>query len=125
MVCSFHLDLTNFLRKVLATLYSVLDDIEDMGVGFTPSVLAYIPNLVDIRRKQEQNELNVISDNLMKEFGEEVKVLDPFFNRAQLVKSGGQKKSVFDYTSKDFVVLQNQFNEIAHIIKESHYGQRH
>ncbi|MAW07168.1 MAG: hypothetical protein CME61_02680 [Halobacteriovoraceae bacterium] len=114
-----------FSKKGLGHLYSVLDDIEDMGVGFTPSVLAHIPNLVDIRRKQEQNELNVISDNLMKEFGEEVKVLDPFFNRAQLVKSGGQKKSVFDYSSKDFIVLQNQFNEIAHIIKESHYGQRH
>ena len=114
-----------FSKKGLGHLYSVLDDIEDMGVGHIPHVLAHIPNLMDNRRKQEQDELLSIQDELKEDLGEEAaRVLSPFYNRAQLVRSGGQKKSVFDYHSKEYTHLQHQFNEIASLIKESSYGQR-
>jgi chromosome partitioning protein len=114
-----------FSKKGLGHLYSVLDDIEEMGVGHIPQVLAHIPNLMDNRRKQEQDELISISEELREDLGEDAAVvLNPFFNRAQLVRSGGQRKSVFDYQSKEYAYLQNQFNEIASLIKETDYGHR-
>ena len=114
-----------FSKKGLGHLYSVLGDIEEMGVGEAPKVIAHIPNLMDNRRKQEQEELESISGELVEDLGEEhACVVDPFFNRAQLVRSGGQRKSVFDYQSKEFLGLQHQFNELASIIKESDYGHR-
>ena len=114
-----------FSKKGLGHLYSVLGDIEEMGVGEPPKVIAHIPNLMDNRRKQEQEELRSISNELVEDLGEEhACVVDPFFNRAQLVRSGGQRKSVFDYQSKEFLGLQHQFNELASIIKDTDYGHR-
>ncbi len=114
-----------FSKKGLGHLYSVLGDIEDMGVGEAPKVIAHIPNLMDNRRKQEQDELHSISAELVEDLGEEEAiVVGPFYNRAQLVRSGGQRKSVYDYNSKEFMGLQHQFNELAQIIKESEYGHR-
>ena len=79
----------------------------------------------EVLQSQEQEELESISGELVEDLGEEhACVVDPFFNRAQLVRSGGQRKSVFDYQSKEFLGLQHQFNELASIIKESDYGHR-
>ena len=81
-----------FSKKGLGHLYSVLGDIEEMGVGEAPKVIAHIPNLMDNRRKQEQEELESIGGELVEDLGEEhACVVDPFFNRAQLVRSGGDE----------------------------------
>ena len=104
-------------------MYDVLDDIEDMGVTQIPEVLAHIPNLVDGRRKQEVNDLNNIEDHLNEEWNGEFRMVSPFYNRSQLVRSQSQRKSVFDYQSKEFGPLQQQFNELASIMKEWNHGQ--
>ena len=108
----------SFSKKGLGHLYGVLDEIEEMGVPQTPEILAHIPNLVDARRKQEQNDLEEISSELTETFGDEIKILTPFYNRSQLVRSQAQRKSVFDYQSKEYLPLQQQFNEMAAVIKE-------
>lgn len=112
-----------FSKKGLNHLYDVLDDIEDMGVTQIPEVLAHIPNLVDTRRKQEMNDLQQIEEHLNEEWDGEYKMVSPFYNRSQLVRSQSQRKSVFDYQSKEFLPLQKQFNELASIMKEWNHGQ--
>lgn len=112
-----------FSKKGLNHLYDVLDDIEDMGVTEIPEVLAHIPNLVDARRKQEMADLQTIEDHLNEEWDGEFKMVSPFYNRSQLVKSQSQRKSVFDFSSKEFIPLQEQFNELATIMQEWNHGQ--
>jgi len=112
-----------FSRKGLGHFYNVLADIEDMGVTQIPEVLAHVPNLVDVRRKQEGADLARIVEELEDSFGD-AKLVEPFYNRTQLVKSGAQRKSVFDYSSKEFAPLQEQFNHIASIIKDWSYEAR-
>jgi chromosome partitioning protein len=105
----------DFSRKGLEHLDEVLDNINDMGFGNSPRVLAYIPNLVDNRRKQEAADLEEICQQYNKEvLGCEIQ---PFFNRTTLVKAQSQRKSVFDFKSKDFVELQNQFQVLAERIE--------
>ncbi len=101
-----------FSRKGLSHFYEVLGNIEDMGVTETPKVLAHIPNLVDLRRRQEGEDLERIQGELEEEFGTG-SVTEPFINRAPLVRSQAERKSVYDFQSKDFVALQDQFNQIA------------
>ncbi|OUR97299.1 hypothetical protein A9Q84_13315 [Halobacteriovorax marinus] len=103
-----------FSHKGLKHFYQVLEDIDDMGIVEIPEILAHVPNLVDSRRKQEGTDLERISTTL----GEEATIVDPFLNRAQLVKSQAQKKSVFDYSSKEFLPLQSKFSEMATIITD-------
>lgn len=107
-----------FSRKGLSHFYEVLEDVGEMGLTRAPDVLAHIPNMVDLRRKQEAGDLEKISGELTA--GQTVK---PFLNRAQLVKSQAQKKSVFDFRGKEFQGLQQQFNGLANIITDwnEHY----
>jgi len=112
-----------FSRKGLNHLYDVLDDIEDMGVTQIPEVLAHIPNLVDARRKQEITDLEKIEHHLNEEWDGDFKMVSPFYNRSQLVRSQSQRKSVFDYQSKEFIPLQNQFNELATIMREWNHAE--
>jgi len=112
-----------FSRKGLGHFYQVMEDIEEMGVSEIPEVLAHIPNLVDLRRKQESTDLARITKDLEDAFGES-KMTTPFYNRAQLVKSHAQKKSVFAYQSKEFEEVQGQFNNIAKIIQEWGHGHQ-
>ena len=105
----------DFSRKGLSHFYSVLDDIEDMGLTTVPEVLGHIPNLMDSRRSQDDKDLVKITKELQEAFGK-AKMLSPFMNRAPLVKCGASKKSVYDYKGKDFIHLQNQFDEIAKTI---------
>lgn len=102
-----------FSRKGLNHFYEVLEDIADMGVSEAPQVLAHIPNMMDQRRKQEGTDLERIALEY-----QDSHLLSPFFNRAQLVKSQAQKKSVFEYSSQEFKPIQDQFHEIASIITE-------
>ena len=106
----------DFSRKGLGHLNEVLEDIEDMGVTTIPEILAHIPNLVDARRKQEGDDLSRITDSLS--HLNSTNVVEPFYNRAQLVKSQAQRKSVFDYTSKEYEQLQGQFQNLVTIIEE-------
>lgn len=106
----------DFSRKGLSHFYSVLDDIEDMGLTSVPEVLGHIPNLMDCRRSQDDKDLKKITAELEEAFGK-AKMLSPFMNRAPLVKCGASRKSVYDYKGKDFLHLQNQFGEIAKTIE--------
>ena len=101
-----------FSRKGLGHFYDVLSNIEEMGVGHLPQVVAHIPNLVDLRRKQEGQDLERIQVELEEEFGSGT-VTEPFLNRAPLVRSQAERKSVYDFNSKDFQSLQIQFDGIA------------
>lgn len=107
-----------FSRKGLAHFYEVLEDVGEMGLTRAPDVLAHIPNMVDLRRKQESGDLEKIKNELT-----EGQTVEPFLNRAQLVKSQAQKKSVYDFKGKEFSGLQQQFNKLAHIITDwnEHY----
>lgn len=106
----------DFSRKGLEHLDEVLENINDMGIGNSPRVLAYIPNLVDNRRKQEAADLEEICQQYNKEvLGCEI---EPFFNRTTLVRAQSQRKSVFDYKSKDFLALQKQFRVLAERIED-------
>lgn len=106
-----------FSRKGLEHFYEVLADIEEMDISQCPQVLAHIPNLVDIRRKQEEINLVKIEADL-NEGDDTHKVVKPFYNRAQLVKSQAQKKSVYHYHGKEYSQLQAQFNELVDIIEQ-------
>lgn len=110
-----------FSRKGLGHFYDVLDQVEEMGVSHSAQVVAHIPNLVDMRRKQESDDLNRIQNELEEEFGVGT-VTAPFFNRAPLVRSQAEKKSVYEFQSKDFLPLQVQFNDIASKINKWNEG---
>lgn len=106
----------DFSRKGLEHLDEVLENINDMGIGNSPKVLAYIPNLVDSRRKQETQDLEEICQQYNKEvLGCEI---TPFYNRSSIVKAQSQRKSVYCFKSKEFVELQGQFDHLANRIEE-------
>jgi len=104
-----------FSKKGLGHFYETLENIEDMGITQVPEVLAHIPNLVDMRRRQEDCDLQDIRERL-NEYCGEVYVSGPFYNRTHLVKSLAEKKSVYDFNSKDFTPLKEQFDEITNRI---------
>lgn len=104
-----------FSKKGLGHFYETLENIEDMGISEVPEVLAHIPNLVDLRRKQEENDLREIQERLSEELGD-IYISKPFFNRAHLVKSLAERKSVYDFNSKEFSPLRGQFDEITNRI---------
>ena len=106
----------DFSRKGLEQVDSVLENIHEMGIGNSPEVIAYIPNLVDNRRKQEAIDLEEICQRYNEEtLGCEI---PPFYNRSTIVKAQAQKKSVFNFKSKDFLELQVQFDSLAKKIEE-------
>lgn len=119
-----------FSKKGLSHFYETLENIDDMGITEVPEVLAHIPNLVDARRRQEDDDLQLIQSeiqkNLLGDFEESelediqnrVYISKPFYNRAHLVKSLAQKKSVYEFNSKDFASLRGQFDEITHVITD-------
>ena len=102
----------DFSMKGLASIYDILEEIEDMGIVTAPEVFLHVPNLVDQRRKQEDEDLQSIT-NFVTGKNKSGKMLSPIYNKSQLVKSLSQKKSVFDYHSKEYLDLQNAFNEVA------------
>lgn len=104
-----------FSKKGLGHFYETLENIEDMGVTEVPEVLAHIPNLVDQRRRQEGEDLEDIQRQLQTELGGAY-VTKPFYNRAHLVRSLAERKSVYDFNSKEFASIKGQFDEITGII---------
>ena len=102
----------DFSMKGLEHFYQVLSDIKEMGIVKEPEVIVHIPNLVDLRRKQEQDDLGKIMEAVKVEMGEG-KMAGAFANKAGLVKSLSQRKSVFDFKGQDFNELKEQFGHIA------------
>lgn len=102
----------DFSAKGLEHFYTVLDDVEDMGIVTVPEIILHVPNLVDLRRKQENEDLSKIVNKIEASMGAE-KVSNAFMNKTPLVKSLSEKKSVFDFKNKEFKDLQNEFLVIA------------
>jgi chromosome partitioning protein len=106
----------DFSKKGLEHFYEVLNDVEDMGIVKVPEVILHVPNLVDLRRKQEASDLTSIISAIEEKKGEN-KVSNPFLNRSPLVRSLSEKKSVFDFQNKEFKELQLEFTNIARKIE--------
>jgi chromosome partitioning protein len=107
----------DFSLKGLEYFYQVIADIADMGIVKAPEIFLHVPNLIDLRRKQESEDLSKIIQAIEAELGEG-KVFSPFLNKAGLVKSLSNRKSVFDFKHKEFSELQEQFNGVAEKIVE-------
>lgn len=110
----------DFSLKGLEHFYQVIEDISEMGIVKTPEVLLHVPNLVDLRRKQENDDLTKIIQSIDKECGPG-KVFSPFLNKAGLVKSLSSRKSVFDFKNQEFSDLQEKFSGVAKKIEEWSY----
>lgn len=107
----------DFSLKGLEHFYQVIEDIADMGIVRAPEVFLHVPNLVDLRRKQESDDLAKIMTSIESVMGEG-KVFSPFLNKAGLVKSLAGRKSVFDYKNLEFSELQDKFGGVARKIEE-------
>ena len=107
----------DFSHKGLEHFYQVLSDIEEMGIVKAPEVILHVPNLVDLRRKQEQDDLTKIIETVDNTIGSN-QVCSPFLNKAGLVKSLSGRKSVFDFKGQEFTELREKFMGIAGVIEE-------
>ena len=107
----------DFSLKGLEHFYQVIADIADMGIVKAPEVFLHVPNLVDLRRKQESDDLAKIIQAIDAELGVG-KVFSPFLNKAGLVKSLSSRKSVFDFKTLEFSDLQVKFSGVAQKIEE-------
>lgn len=112
----------DFSLKGLEHFYQVLEDIDDMGIVKAPEIFLHVPNLVDLRRKQENDDLTKIMESIEKELGPG-KIFSPFLNKAGLVKSLSGRKSVFDFKSQEFSELQEKFSGVAKKIEEWSHGR--
>ncbi len=102
-----------FSRSGLKHFHEVLEDVSEMGITDSPKIIGYIPNLVDKRRKQVSSDFKLISQELNKG-----PLFQEFANKVQLVKASAKKKSVFDYKTKEYAHLQEQFLDLAQNIGE-------
>lgn len=107
----------DFSLKGLEHFYQVLEDIDDMGIVKVPDVVLHVPNLVDLRRKQESDDLTKIIQMLENENGDK-RVFSPFLNKTGLVKSLAGRRSVFDCKGREFGELRESFLGIADKIEE-------
>lgn len=107
----------DFSLKGLEHFYQVLEDIAEMGIVKAPDVVLHVPNLVDLRRKQENDDLTKIIETVENRIGEGL-VSAPFLNKAGLVKSLSGRKSVFDFKGQEFGDLREKFLGIADKIEE-------
>lgn len=113
----------DFSLKGLEYFYQVIEDIADMGIVKAPEIFLHVPNLVDLRRKQESDDLEKIIQSIDSELGEG-KVFSPFLNKAGLVKSLSSRKSVFDFKNQEFSDLQAKFSGVATRIEEWSYEHK-
>lgn len=107
----------DFSLKGLEHFYQVLEDIADMGIVKAPDVVLHVPNLVDLRRKQENDDLTKIIATVENVVGEG-KMYSPFLNKAGLVKSLSGRKSVFEFKGQEFSELRERFSGMADKIEE-------
>ena len=109
-----------FSRAGLEHFHQVLEDVSDMGLVNAPKVIGYVPNLLELRRRQGQDDFERIKVDLqgLPSGNLGAKIFNPIANRAQLSRLGGLGKSVFDYEGKEYHELQGQFREMAGAIIE-------
>jgi chromosome partitioning protein len=107
----------DFSKKGLEHFYQVLKDVEEMGITRVPEIICHVPNLVDMRRKQESDDLAKIIKAIESELGQG-KVYTPFLNKAGLVKSLSNRKSVFEFKNNEFNDLQEKFLGMAQKIED-------
>ncbi len=103
----------SFSQQGLKNIQQVLEDIREMEICPVPVNLGYIPNLFDSRRKQVREDL----DKIGAELGSG-RVFNPFTNRVQFTKSQAARKSVFDFETKDFKEIQDQFMTMAQTVQQ-------
>lgn len=103
----------SFSEQGLKNIQQALEDIEDMGLVNVPKNLGLIPNLFETRRKQANSDFGAIQ-----EYFSQAKIHSPFANKANFAKSMSDRKSVFDFSSKDFRDLQGQFLHMAQDIEK-------
>lgn len=97
-----------FSEQGLKNIHEVLLDVEDMGISKTPKVIGHIPNLYEKRRKQSHDDLTKITETIGAG-----KMFEPLYNRSYFAKAMASGKSVFEYDSKDFRPLKEQFIDMA------------
>jgi chromosome partitioning protein len=102
----------SFSEQGLKNIQQAVHDIEEMGITKTPVNLGYIPNLFEKRRRQANEDYHHIKAHFS-----DGPIFEPFYNKANFAKSMANKKSVFDFQSKDYVEIQNQFLKMASFIE--------
>ncbi len=107
----------DFSQVGLQHLHEAIDNIEEMGVSSIPEIIKYIPNLVEGRRKQDQQNLATITAEIEQAFSSE-RIGEVIYNRSYFAKSQSAKRSVFDYQSKEFASVQQSFLTLAKDIEE-------
>lgn len=100
--------------------YQVLEDIKDMGLGLNPEVITHVPNLLDSRRKSENESMEVIKDFIKTE---KKLVASGFQNRSGILKAVNAKKSVFEFESNEYKPIREEFLSMGQTIEEWKSGK--
>jgi chromosome partitioning protein len=97
-----------FSEAAIVNFQSVLGDVADMEIVEAPQVLAYIPNMVDERRRATTDAMGRFLSSLPADL-----MVSPLKNKALLAKSQAEQKSIYEYKSKDFIELQEYFSSLS------------
>lgn len=100
--------------------YQVLEDIKDMGLGLNPEVITHVPNLLDSRRKSENESMEIIKDFIKTE---KKLVASGFQNRSGILKAVNAKKSVFEFESNEYKPIREEFLSMGQTIEEWKSGK--
>lgn len=100
--------------------YQVLEDIKEMGLGLNPEVITHVPNLLDSRRKSENESMEVIKDFIKTE---KKLVASGFQNRSGILKAVNAKKSVFEFESNEYKPIREEFLSMGQTIEEWKSGK--
>ncbi len=102
-----------------------MDDIREMGLNLNPEVIMMVPNLVETRRKVEHGLMLEIMEFIQGKEIQECKVNElgmALANKSILHRANQQKKSVFQFQSKEYHSLQEDFLKIGKVIQEWSQG---
>lgn len=99
----------------LGLLQDTLEQVEEMEIVEVPKVLGFVPNLVEARRKQTYSDF----EKIQKRVGGQAPIFSAIPNRVQIVKASAQKKTVFDFNSKEYAELKDCFHNIGEQIERS------
>lgn len=102
----------DFSRSGLLNLKNILNEIAEMEIVTPPEVIAAVPNLVELRRRHDQDELIKFDEEVGSIF-EGVKNLTPISNRVLLTKSNALKKSIFANEAAEYEELKKDFLKMA------------
>ena len=100
--------------------YQVLEDIKDMGLGLNPEVITHVPNLLDARRKSENESMEMIKEFIVSSNNQ---VTPGFQNRSGILRAINAKKSVFEFESNEFKPIREEFLSMGQTIEEWSNGK--